>query len=67
MSAYLITSSVVFGLIVVAHVFRIVQEGARLATEPSFVLTTAAAAALCVWALSLLKSSARADARKSTT
>ncbi len=56
MRAYLITSGTIFGLIVLAHLLRIYEEGARLATEPGFVLLTLGAASLCGWAFRLLRS-----------
>jgi hypothetical protein len=59
MKAYLITTGTVFGLITVAHVWRVFEEGSRLATEPVFVLLTVAAAAMSVWAWCLLSRSAR--------
>ena len=45
----------VFGLITVAHLARIIAEGPHLMTEPWWVLLTAAAAGLCVWAWRLLR------------
>lgn len=54
MKAYLITTGVIFGLIVLAHIARVVDEGRHLATEPMFVLLTFAAAALSAWAWRLL-------------
>jgi len=59
MKAYLITTGTVFGLIVLAHIWRIFEEGAHLAKEPAFVLLTVAAGALSVWAWRLLGRSAR--------
>ncbi len=59
MKAYLITTGTVFGLITLAHLWRIAVEGSRLAKEPVFLLLTVAAAALCVWAWSLLRRSFR--------
>jgi tellurite resistance protein TehA-like permease len=53
--SYVITTGSVFGLIVAAHVWRAIEEGPHLATEPSFVLLTVAAAALCLWACRLLR------------
>lgn len=53
--AYIVTTGVVFTLIVLAHVVRIVQEGTQLAKEPSFLILTAAAAALAAWAWSLAR------------
>ncbi len=55
MKAYVMTTGSVFGLIVLAHVVRLVEEGPRLASEPSFMLLTAAAAALCWWAWRVLR------------
>ena len=58
MKAYLITTGTVFGLIALAHIWRIFEEGSRLAKEPWFLLLTLAAAALSVWAWRLLGRSA---------
>jgi hypothetical protein len=55
MKAYLITTGTVFGLITVAHIARFFAEGSHLATEPVFLILTVAAAALSVWAWSLLR------------
>jgi hypothetical protein len=49
----------VFGLITLAHLWRVVAESRALATEPWFVLLTLAAAGLSIWAFRLLRSSAR--------
>ena len=59
MKAYLITTGTVFGLITLAHIWRVFVEGPHLATDPVFVLLTVAAVALCVWAWCLLKCSSR--------
>jgi len=59
MKAYLVTTGTVFGLIVVAHVWRVFVEGAHLARQPPFVLVTLAAAALSLWAWGLLGRSTR--------
>ncbi|HKB66595.1 MAG TPA: hypothetical protein VKC61_12135 [Pyrinomonadaceae bacterium] len=55
MKAYIITTGIIFGLITVAHIMRFVMEGSRLATEPVFILLTLLSAALCVWALLVLR------------
>ncbi len=55
MKTYVATTGVVFGLLAVVHIWRVVQEGSRLATEPFFVLVTVVSAALCVWAVRLLR------------
>ena len=59
MKAYVMTTGAVFGLLTLAHIWRIVAEGPHLATNPSFVLITVAAATLCVWAWRLLWLSSR--------
>jgi hypothetical protein len=55
MKSYLITTGTAFGLIAAVHVWRVIEEGPRLATEPWFVLLTVAAAALSLWAWRLLR------------
>jgi hypothetical protein len=50
MKAYLITTGIIFGLITIAHVWRVFDEGSRLATDPLFVLLTFASAGFSVWA-----------------
>lgn len=59
MRGYLLTSGAIFGLVVLAHVLRIVAEGPHMLRDPWYVLTTVAAAALCLWAFRLLRVSAR--------
>ena len=55
MKAYLITSGAVFALLTVAHIWRVFGEQRSLATQPDFVLITLFAAALSIWAFSLLR------------
>jgi hypothetical protein len=50
MKGYVITTGTLFALIFSAHIWRAVAEGPSLAKSPVFILTTAAAAALVVWA-----------------
>jgi hypothetical protein len=59
MKAYIITSAAIFGLITVAHLLRIVMEGAWLATEPIYILLTLASAALSVWGWYVLRQANR--------
>ena len=40
MKAYVMTTGVLFGLLAMAHVWRIFAEGQGLATNPWFVLVT---------------------------
>ena len=54
MKSFLITCGIVFGLIVVAHLARVVTEGSRLAKEPDFILLTLLAAGLSAWAWRLV-------------
>lgn len=54
MKAYVMTTGSVFGLLVLAHVWRMIEEGPHLAMDPSYILITAVAAALCLWAWRLL-------------
>jgi hypothetical protein len=55
MKAYVITTGAVFGLVTLAHIWRIVAEEPHLARDPWFILITVVAAALCLWAWRLLR------------
>ena len=59
MKAYLIVTGVVFAMITAAHVWRVAAEGAALARNPLFLLLTAIAAGLSIWAWGLLWRAAR--------
>jgi len=59
MRAYVITTAIVFALLVVAHILRAIGEGSQLMKQPPYILTTLAAAVLFVWAMSLLRRSPR--------
>lgn len=54
MRTYVMTTGVIFGLITVAHLWRMVAEGRHVATEPVYILLTVMAAALTLWAGRLL-------------
>jgi hypothetical protein len=54
MKAYVMTTGIVFGLITLAHIWRGIEEGRHLATEPWFILLTLGVAGLGVWSLRLL-------------
>ena len=60
MKAYVITTGAVFGLLTLAHIWRVFAEDPHLAKDPWFVLITVAAAALCLWAWRLFRLSSRA-------
>ncbi|MBC7788563.1 MAG: hypothetical protein H7Z74_01345 [Anaerolineae bacterium] len=55
MKTYVITTGVLFGLLTLAHVWRVIAEERQLATDPFYVLITIASAALCFWAWRLLR------------
>ena len=55
MKAYVATTGAVFGLLVVLHLWRFIQEGTTLAKDPWFWGITLAAGALCIWAFRLLR------------
>ena len=59
MRAYVITTSVLFAILVAVHALRAIEEGPQLLKEPPFVLTTLGAAVLFAWAVSLLRRSPR--------
>jgi hypothetical protein len=50
MKAYVITTGIVFALLVVAHVLRMFVEG-RGVVDPFYIAVTVIAAALALWAL----------------
>ena len=52
MKVYVVATGIVFGLITVAHLWRIVEEP-RMASEPFFLLLTAVSAVLCLMAMRL--------------
>lgn len=55
MKAYVRTTGVLFALVVFAHLLRLFQESRELAKDPWFLLATAAAAGLAVWAWWLIR------------
>lgn len=59
MKAFLLTAGVVFGLIVVAHVWRVISESSSLARDPWFIVLTVLAAAMSAWAFYLARARAR--------
>ena len=54
MKTYVMITGAIFGLLTLAHIWRVIEEGPQLAREPWYVLLTIAAAALCIWAVRLL-------------
>ncbi len=57
MRAYVLTTGIVFGLLTLAHLWRIAAEGVQLLTSPWWVGITVGAGALAVWAWRLLRQS----------
>lgn len=55
MRAYVLTTSAVFVLLVLAHAVRVAMEGPHLLREPFFVLATVIPAGLSFWAWRLLR------------
>lgn len=59
MRAYVTTTGVVFALLFAMHIWRVIVEGTQLAKDPFWILITIAAAALSIWALLVLRRTAR--------
>jgi hypothetical protein len=55
MKAYVLTTGVVFLLIIVAHIARVFAEGAHLLKQPAFAFTSILALALGIWAWRLFR------------
>lgn len=54
MRAYIITTGIVFALLVVMHVWRVVAESHALVSDPHFLILTVVSGALSIWAFTLL-------------
>ena len=50
MKAYVVTTGMIFGLLVAVHLGRILAENPQLATDPIFLAITAVAGGLAIWA-----------------
>jgi hypothetical protein len=59
MKAYLLVTGALFGLITLVHLWRIFFEAVPNAREPWFILLTVLTAALCGWAVRLLRVAGR--------
>ena len=59
MKTYLMTTCALFGLLTVAHIWRMIAESSHFATDPWYLLITVTAVALCLWAAALLRRSTR--------
>ena len=58
MRAYVLTTGILFGIVTLAHVWRMIEEK-PMATVPWYILITVATGALCFWAWRLLRRSRR--------
>ncbi len=56
MRAYLWTTGVMFGVLAMLHAWRAIEEAHSLARDPWFVVITLVSAALCIWAMRLIRS-----------
>ncbi len=56
MRAYVITTGVIFALLVLMHLARVLAEGPGLVRDPVFVIFTGLSAALAGWSLWLVVS-----------
>jgi hypothetical protein len=54
MKAFLVATGTIFGLLTLAHVARVIDEGPHLLRDPWWVLVTLAAAVMCLWAWRLV-------------
>jgi hypothetical protein len=59
MKAYVLTTGLVFFLIVAAHVARIFAEGSHVLTEPIFVFSSILFSGLAAWAWRLSRQLSR--------
>ena len=56
MRTYVVTTGAIFGLLVIAHIWRIVVEPG-IAREPYFIISTLLAGAFTLWSLTLVRRS----------
>ena len=59
MRYYITTTGIVFGLLFLAHLARIWEEGVYLVSSPVFAITTVGSIGLCIWALLIHMRSSR--------
>jgi hypothetical protein len=55
MKAYVITTGAIFGLVTGAHILRMIMENRNLLTDPVYIALTVLSAALCIWAVQILR------------
>lgn len=54
MKIYVAITGLLFGLLTAVHIWRVAEEGVGLLKSPWWVLVTAIAAAMCLWAARLV-------------
>ncbi|HKE93230.1 MAG TPA: hypothetical protein VKB34_02905 [Povalibacter sp.] len=54
MRAYVITTGIVFGLLIVAHIAHVVSDGPQALKDPFFMLSSLIAVGLCAWSCRLI-------------
>lgn len=54
MRSYVKSTGVVFGLLTLVHIWRVIEEGSRLAKDPWFVVMTILPTVFCLWAFRLV-------------
>ena len=59
MRTYVLITGVIFGLLTLAHIWRVIEEGGHALSNPWFIGTTIAAAGMCLWAVRLLRQATR--------
>lgn len=55
MKIYVVVTGIAFALLAVAHIARIIMEGAQVLFEPIFVFTSAASVGITLWAIILIE------------
>ena len=55
MKAYVVTTAVIFFLVVLAHIARIFAEGAHLLIQPVFAFTSVLSIVLTIWSWRLVR------------
>jgi hypothetical protein len=55
MKPYVVTTGLIFVLIVAAHIARLAAEGSHLLKQPTFLFTSLLSVAMAVWAWRLFR------------
>ena len=67
MKAYVIATGAAFALLVVAHIWRAMVEGATLAQDPTFIIATVVSGIFVIWAWRVFRLIPRSIQPKSTS